>query len=390
MDSTAERRMIRVSCSVKLHSFHLAEQLDRKSLLNSFYTIYHSRKDPLIAAFNSRRDAESIDLNRVTTFAYLAPFTRLRNDPYANNALFDSCVASRLKQDKNYEVFIGWSGMSINSIRQAKRDGKKVVIERGSSHIRYQFTLLKDEYERWGFKFRGDERMALQEEMEYDMADQVVIASEFVAGTFRERGFPQNRIFKNNFGSSSFFKPSTAKREKFTIMYAGNLSLRKGLPYFFQALSQLDIDPNLYDVWFVGSVADEIKKLVSRFRKDNWKFFGHLPQRELSGLMSQASIAVQPSLEEGLSMVIPQFLACGTPVIATTNTGGGDIIKDTITGYVIPVRAPEVIVEKVSSLFHNRNTLSELQQNAVSYSKEFGTWDHYGNRYAEFLLRLVR
>src|SRR5690606_21961386 len=121
------------------------------------------------------------------------------------------------------------------------------------------------------------------------------------------------KLFINNFGSGSFFKPSNPKREKFTVLYVGNLSIRKGLPYLFQALHLLTIDPRLYDVWFIGSITTEVRHLVPKYEKTNWKFFGHVNHQDLPHLISQASVAIHPSLEEGLSMVIPQLMAAGTP-----------------------------------------------------------------------------
>jgi glycosyltransferase involved in cell wall biosynthesis len=381
--------MIRLSCSVKLYAFNLAEQLDKKHLLGKFYTIYHSLKDPVTAVFNQRKDQEQIDLKRIKTFSYLAPVIKLRNNHFANNALFDALVAQRLRKDNNYEVFIGWSGMSLKSIRQAKNDGKKVLLERASSHIRFQFDLLQEEYARWGYEFKGDERVAAQEEMEYNLADYVVIPSDFVRKTFHDRGYRPLKLFRNNFGSNSLFKPSRPKRNKFTIVYAGSLSLRKGLPYLFEALSMLKLDPRLFEVWFIGSITDEIRAMIPRHQKDNWKFFGHVNQGELSHLISQCSVAVQPSLEEGLSMVIPQFIACGTPVIATTNTGAGDIIQNGINGFMIPIRSPEAIVEKIMTLFNDPDLVFTMGKEATAVAETFGGWDQYGDRYADFLGKII-
>jgi glycosyltransferase involved in cell wall biosynthesis len=381
--------MIRLSCSVKLYAFNVAEQFDRKNVLGKFYTIYHSQKDFITAAFNARKDTERIGLDRIQTFPYLAPLTKFRNDPYSTNVLFDSLVTKHLKKDKDYSIFIGWSGMSLRSMKQAKQDGKKVLLERSSSHIRFQFELLKDEYARWGYLFKGDERVAEQEEREYELADYVVIPSSFVEKTFQNHKFSLDKIFKNNFGSNSYFKPTKPKRQKFTILYVGNLSLRKGLPYLFKALAALDIDPLLFDVWFIGSLTKEVRRIIPKYQRPNWKFFGHVTQYDLADLVSQCSVAVQPSLEEGLSMVIPQLMCCGTPVIATTNTGAEDIIQDGINGFIVPIRSPETIAKRLTTLFFNPGTLSNLQKEAIAYGAKFGTWDQYGDRYVNFIRKII-
>lgn len=381
--------MIRVSCCAKLHSFQLAEQLERYQILDKLYTIYHERINPILARFNTRKDVEKIALNHVFTFSYLSPLIKWKVDPFFTNSLFDSRVAHQLKRDSNYRALVCWSGMSIKAMRQAKRDGKLVVLERGSSHIDFQISLLEDEYTRWGFQFRRDNRVIDQEREEYALADHITIPSEFVRSTFLEKGISETKLFKNNFGSNNYFQPTQPKRMKFTIVYVGNLSLRKGLPYLFQALQQLELDPTHYDVWFIGKVQKEINAMLPAVNRSNWKFFGHVNNYQLPDLISQCSVAVHPSLEEGLSMVIPQLMSCGVPVIATSNTGGADIMEDGRNGFIVPIRSAEAIAEKLKLLFQQPEKLLSMQAHAQQFGQQFGTWDKYGDRYAAFMKKII-
>jgi len=381
--------LVRISCCAKLHAFQLAEQLERNSLLDKLCTIYHQRINSTMARFNSRSDTEKIGLEHVVTFPYLAPLIKWKVDPHFINSIFDSRVALHLKRDVKYRAFIGWSGMSIRSVKQAKRDGKIVIVERGSSHIGFQIPLLEEEYAVWGFKFERDDRVIEQELEEYELADYITIPSEFVRDTFLKKGIADKKLFKNNFGSTSYFNPTKAKRSKFTVLYVGSLSLRKGLPYLFEALHLLKIDPALYDVWFVGSVQSEIQSMLPRYSKPNWKFFGHVNHYELPNMISPCSVAVHPSLEEGLSMVIPQLMSCGVPVIATTNTGGADIITDGGNGVIVPIRSPEAIAKALTVLFEDTAKLKSMQTDAAKFGQQFGTWDNYGDRYAAFLRQVI-
>ena len=52
------------------------------------------------------------------------------------------------------------------------------------------------------------------------------------------------------------------------------------------------------------------------------------------------------SIEEGLSMVQLQAMACGLPVICTANSGGKEIINDNINGYILPIRNKDLLREK--------------------------------------------
>ena len=54
---------------------------------------------------------------------------------------------------------------------------------------------------------------------------------------------------------------------------------------------------------------------------------GHLPPDALVEHYQQSHCFVMSSIEEGMAMVQMQALACGLPLICTTNTGGEDLLR---------------------------------------------------------------
>jgi hypothetical protein len=85
--------MVNVSCSTKLHSFQLAEQLAKKNILHSLLTVYHSRKNPIVAKFNRRIDQEEIKLGNIITFPLLTLVYKFGKDPYKNNSFFEMIIS---------------------------------------------------------------------------------------------------------------------------------------------------------------------------------------------------------------------------------------------------------------------------------------------------------
>ena len=134
-------------------------------------------------------------------------------------------------------------------------------------------------------------------------------------------------------------------------------------------------------------MSDEIKSSLDRYKKDNWKVFGHVGHYDLPGLLVQCDIGVQPSLQDGFGMVIIQMLASGLPVIATLNTGGRDIIIDDNNGFNIPIRSPEAIAEKIEYLYYNPEKLELMKESTQNLSDM--SWDAYGDRYVEFIKKLM-
>lgn len=386
--------MVIVSCSGKFHAFNLAEQLTRQGRLGRFYTRYAFQRNRFLRRFVSRVDREIVPVRRIRTVPALAIAARLGLlDDYVNNDLFDRWVAGRLaRQAGEYTTFVGWSGMALHSIRRARADGKQTVVERGSSHILHQNQILQEEYERFGRPFAIDPRVIDKELQEYDEADRISIPSEYVRQTFVEQGVRAEKLLLNPYGVSAYFQPApvsqNGQKRQFTIVYLGSLTVRKGLSYLFQALRQLPMPEHQYNVWFIGQVADELRAEIRRYQRPNWTFFGHIDHYQLASYLRQASVGVQPSVDEGLSMVIPQMLACGLPVVATTNTGAADLIEPGSNGFIVPAGDPTAIADRIMDLYEQPELLARMQRATVE--QRVSSWEAYGRRYVHMLNRFVQ
>ena len=385
--------MVTISCSAKLHAFALAEQMEKNNQLDVFFTSYASPKNTMAKRLVNRIDRERIPPEKIFTLFPLAVLTKIfPARAHTWNDIFDKWVAAKLDKSKS-GVFIGWSGMSLYSMRVARGKGIKTILERGSSHIVYQNNILKEEYKRFGIDFAIHPAVIEKELQEYREADYISVPSYFVKDSFISQGIPVGKLLINPYGASSFFTPApkTAeqKSSKFRIVYLGTLSFRKGLIYFFEALGLLSLSENLYEVWFIGNIAAEIKPIIEKYKRDNWIFMGKIDHYELGTYLSQCDLGVQPSIEEGLSMVILQLMSCAVPVIATTNTGGANIIQDNVSGCIVPVRSPAAIAEKIEQLFYHTDQLSAMKKAAASKIQNGFTWNDYGDRYINTLRKII-
>jgi glycosyltransferase involved in cell wall biosynthesis len=81
-------------------------------------------------------------------------------------------------------------------------------------------------------------------------------------------------------------------------------------------------------------------------------------------------------------MVQAEAMACGLPVIATTNTGAQDLFTDGVEGFIVPIRNPEAIREKVLLLYQNPELRHEMSKAALRRVTEIGGWRDYGDRTA--------
>lgn len=362
-----------VSCGGKFHAFHLAEQLDKRGYLHRLITSYYSQKDKWFPRF--RKDGEKIDPQKVITNIFPEIISRVFNLNYYALEFFDGWAREQI--DK-CDLFIGWSGYSLHSLRRTKSYGAMTVIERGSSHILYQKKILEEEYEKYGVKIKPvDDRIVQKELYEYSESDYISVPSSYVKQTFIDNGTDPQKLICVPYGVNlTNFKPVPKTDNVFRVIFAGGLSLRKGIHYLLEAFSELRLKNA--ELLLMGSISPEITSFLEKY-KNCYKYIGKVPHAELYKYFSSGSVFVLPSIEEGMAMVILQAMACKLPVICTINTGGADLVRDNKEGFVIPIRDINALKEKILYLYEHEKECKSMSENALSRAKDF-TWDIYGER----------
>ena len=375
-----------VSCISKFWAFALVEQLEKNGVEVIFFTAYSSIVNPITAKIVKRKDKENIKPETIKTNLLIAFLHKLfRKSPQFVNDIFDLWVASRIKK-LDADVFIGWSGMSLNSIKIAKSKGWKTFLERGSTHIEFQNEILQEEYKLRGKIFSIEKTTIDKEINEYMLADKIVIPSKFVKKTFVDKGVDTKKLLVNHFGASQFFKKRDYRNNDcFRVLYLGSFSIRKGAYYLFEAIQELKSRD--VEFWIIGKVENEVSDLYEDLKKiPNVKFFGHVNHYQLSDLIEKCSVAIHPSLEEGQSMVINQVMKVGLPLIATPNSGAEEIVTHSKTGLIIKPKSTTEIVNAVVNLYENKSILHTLTLNVEKLLIEENSWEAYGERYLNFLL----
>ena len=383
---------VALACSAKLHAFNLASELDQYDMLNCFFTGYATQKAPVLSKIFKRVDKEQIAKHKINVNWWVGAGLKFDNpNAFKYNDRFDRWVARKLRQCPQSNIFVGWSGMSLHALRQAKVQNMVTILERGSAHIVYQDLILREEHAQYGLPFEIDKRVIAKELEEYDAADYIVVPSTFARRTFIEAGVSASKLVQMPLGVPTFFnqdKPLLHKTPqtdgKFRIVFLGSLIVRKGLIYLFEAIKQLNIPKDKFELWLLGHISPEIEPVLNQYKQENWIIKGHVGFHELPLLLQQCDIGVFPSIEDGFAMVIPQMLACGVPVITTPHTGGPDLIREGDNGFIIPIRNSEAIAQKLEWLYAHRDVCTAMGENAAANAEDL-SWAAYGKKYRAFL-----
>ena len=132
-----------ISCLTKFHAFNLAEQINKNKSLRCFYTSYAYQKNLIFRFFTKRIDKENIPKSKIRTNIIIAALVKTLNFDYFIVQIFDLWVSTMLRFQPKFDFFIGWSSMSLKSMKVAKSKGAIVILERGSSHILFQEKILR-------------------------------------------------------------------------------------------------------------------------------------------------------------------------------------------------------------------------------------------------------
>ena len=276
--------------------------------------------------------------------------------------LYDK-LASRLLCDP--DIFLGWSQVSLLSLREAKKRGAVAVLEHPMMHVDRWQSIMNEEYARRGkgarsFNSLFSPGLVRRMKKEYEEADFIVVPSTAAERSFAERGVPESKMIRIPFGVDvSLFCPSDFHEESpFRVLFAGRLELLKGVHYLLQAWSELKL-PGA-ELWLIGSVLPEIRPFLARYGSPQVRVIGEVPRSGMPSYYRQAHALVFPSLNDGFGLVMLEAMASALPVIATENSGGPDVIEDTVNGFIIPIRDVEAMKERIYWLYAHQDESREM------------------------------
>lgn len=366
-----------LSAPGRFHAFDLARELHQRGALARLITNRPLRElerygvPPELA--RSRGTARVVN----GVWRRLPDWIRWRWNPhYYWHTSHDRFAARCLPESA--DLFVGWAGASLESLREARRRGMRVICERGSAHIREQIRILEDEYASVGLTFReADPRTVERELREYEEADHVAVPSRFVKNSFLARGYPESKLIHVPYGfDPRWFTPQPQTDRTFRAVHCGSLSLRKGVHYLLRAFWELKL-PDA-ELWLIGRPDPEIRPFLARYRSDSIILRGYFPRHELARELARASVFCLASVEEGLAMVILEAMACGLPAIVSENTGGGDVVESGREGWVVPIRDVEALKDRLRWCYEHRDEAAQMGARARQKVLERFTWGHYG------------
>lgn len=277
-------------------------------------------------------------------------------------------------------VVASW-GCAEPAFRVAKARGTVCVLNYSLAHHAFTHRYLQEEAEReprFAATLNSHDfpvGQLAQLDREIALADHILVGSSFARDTFIAEGVPAAKLEVIPYGvDMSLFHPGarrTPAGDSFNIIFAGQLSQRKGLSYLLRAYEQIrDAKTSLT---LVGQMQDDGTALNPW--RHLFRYIPHVPREKLAELFQQSDVFVFPTLVEGMGFVVVEAMASGLPVITTPN-GPSDIVRGGVDGYLVPPRDVEALVQRMQELRQSPALRRTMSQSALARAGDF-TWASY-------------
>ena len=293
----------------------------------------------------------------------------------------DGAVAAWVTQTKERISAVHCYEDGAEQTFQAAKDrGIQCVYELPIAYWEKAHAILNEEAKRlpgWEptlFSTRDSREKLERKTRELELAEIVICPGRFVLDSLPENIRASKKCVIASFGSPELpaAEHRAEPRNKLRVLFAGAMTQRKGLADLFAAMKMQD----RRDVELVvmgGPI------LPMDFYKEQYPDFIHEPPRSHTAvmrLMQECDVLALPSLVEGRALVQQEGLACGLPLIVTANAGGEDLVDEGMTGFLVPIRSPEKLAEKIGWFTGHRESLPKMREAAKRKAAEY-RWEAY-------------
>jgi glycosyltransferase involved in cell wall biosynthesis len=221
--------------------------------------------------------------------------------------------------------------------------------------------------------------------------DRSVFISRAVQAYFADFARPAGPAFIPNGVDTRRFRPVTADerrelRERLgwpaarpVFLFVGRFTQKKGLPILRSLAERL---PGC-DWVFVGWGRED----PAGWGLANVRCPGFVAHEDLPAYYQAADLLVLPSVGEGFPLVVQEAMACGTPVLISTETAAAMPGIDTVAFACDPT--PGAVETRLAGILEDRAGLEDVRRASAAFARSQWDWDRCADHYWELFAALT-
>jgi glycosyltransferase involved in cell wall biosynthesis len=226
------------------------------------------------------------------------------------------------------------------------------------------------------------------------MAPHILAVSSHTRRELQEAGIPEERlsVVPNGVDPEGFAQPLSAPfamdpfLEAFPeveerLLFVGDITPRKGVHVLIEALSAVTSDHPQARLLLVGEATQTryhrylLSQIETSGLSGRVRFVGSVPHRLLPLYYHHCDLLSLPSFCEGAPLVIPEAMAFGKVVIATTECAAEEYLEP---GTVVRPGDAEGLAERISTFLEDRGKRERIGRTNRRKVEERFTWERIG------------
>ncbi len=214
---------------------------------------------------------------------------------------------------------------------------------------------------------------------EWRAATSVVVNSEWSRSALVAQGVPSDKVIVLPLAYDAPAGPIPERRapdRELVVLWLGQVILRKGIPYLFEAARRLK--SQRVRVVVAGPIG--ISAAAVATAPPNVQLVGPVPRSDVERLYRSADVFVLPTLSDGFAITQLEAMAHGLPVIATPNCG--QVVTDGHDGRIVPAGDADALAAALDELAAAPALVRERGRRATETVKQFSI-DALADRLAE-------
>ena len=288
----------------------------------------------------------------------------------------------------SYDAVYGYEDGSLELFKAAKKSGLRCYYDLPIAHWKALHALQEEEalrYPDWAITMEGiqdGEDKLRRKDDELELADVVICPSQFVLDSLPSdiRKKKECRLARFGCDLREAKMVDRSQEKVLKICFVGTHTQRKGLADLFEAMKILG--NTSVELHTMGSLCAPLAFYKDKFNDIFYHGTGH--RERVLEMMSNCDVFCLPSIVEGRALVQLEALSCGLPLIITNNTGGDDLVIEGKTGFMVPIRRPEAIANKISWFADHRDNIPEMKSFCIEMALE-KSWSLYRSELKEAL-----
>lgn len=161
-------------------------------------------------------------------------------------------------------------------------------------------------------------------------------------------------------------------KEKYGIRY-----LLEGYRLFRDQVSEEEYKNTKLVIVGGGPLLDDYIALAKKLEiEEQVTFTGNIPHAEVPSYINQFDVFFVPSIldSESFGVAAVEAQACAVPVVVANVGGLPEVVKDGVTGYVIPTKDAGAIAAKMNELLHDKDHRKGLGENGRAHVVQEYEW----------------